>query len=191
MASARARPLRVCSPCTISHILRPSAPAMCQDRSLSNKVIFEDMLGAPAFLPAALCRYRLSFVRLGLKTHDHISAHSSWSRFNLDHQWSSIKVILGRMTSRTFFLPKTSYRCENQCGWSHCVQLAKRQKLIRTLFLSGHHLTLNSRGLRSYSDVQLSVSSNTCLDGSRRKKHNGVRIVFWTLFQRSSFKSYS
>ena len=67
---------------------------------------------------------------LRLKPHDHISALSFCSTFGLD-QWSLLKVILCRMTSRVFVSPKTSYRNElNQCWWSHCVQLAKTQKLI-------------------------------------------------------------
>ena len=115
---------------------------------------------------------------LGLKPHDHTSVHSFWSRFNLDKR-SLLKVILGRMMSGAcFFLPKTSYRSElNKCGWSHCVQLAKTRKLTPILTLFGRHLTLNPRGPRSCSDLKLSVSTNTCFDGSRRKKHNGVRII--------------
>ena len=58
---------------------------MCQARSLSSKVIFEGMLGAPAVFPATLCRYRYAvLVVLSLKPHDPISAHSFWSRFSLD-----------------------------------------------------------------------------------------------------------
>ena len=49
--------------------------------------------------------------------------------------------------------------------------------MICILTLFGHHLTLNSRGLWPHSDLKLSVLTNTCIDGSRRKKHNGVRII--------------
>ena len=67
---------------------------------------------------------------------------------------------------------KTSHRNKlNQCGWSHCVHFAKTQNMICILTLFGHHLTLNSRVLRSYSDLKLSVSTNTCFDGYRRKKN--------------------
>ena len=113
---------------------------------------------------------------LSLKPHGDISAHSCWSIFNLN-QWSLLKVILGRMMLHAFF-PKTSYGNElNQCGWSHCAQFAKTQKMICILTLFGHHLTLSSRVLRPYSDLKVSVSTNTCFDGYRRKKHNGVRII--------------
>ena len=159
---------------------------MCQARSLSSKVIFEGMLGAPAVFLAALCRYRYSFVSIQLKT--------SWSYFSplflVQIKFGPVIFAqghLGRMMSLAFF-SKTSYRNKlNQCGWSHCVHFAKTQNMICILTLFGHHLTLNSRVLRSYSDLELSVSTNTCFDGSRRKN----TMVFELLFQRSSFKSYS
>ena len=61
-------------------------------------------------------------------------------------QFGSVIFAEGRFRShdvaRVFFF-KTSYRNElNQCGWFHCVQLAKTQKLICILNLFDHHWTL-------------------------------------------------
>ena len=161
---------------------------MCQARSLSWVVrLFSKACLAPLPFSLLLCVDIATVLSaFSLKPHGHISAHSFWSRFNSD-QWSLLEVILGRMMSLAFF-SKTSYRNKlNQCGWSHCVHFAKTQNMICILTLFGHHLTLNSRVLRSYSDLELSVSTNTCFDGSRRKN----TMVFELLFQRSSFKSYS
>ena len=162
---------------------------MCQARSLSSKVIFEGMLGAPAVFSAALCLYRYSFVCTQLET--------SWWYFSplLLVQIQSGSVIFAQRHFRSHdvarVFPKTSYRNElNQCRWPHCAQFAKTKKMICILTLFDHHLTLSSRVLRPYSDLKVSVSTNTCFNGSRRKKHNGVRITVPTFLAQKLFIKY-
>ena len=116
---------------------------------------FRRHIWCPCHFPTAWCRYRFSFASVRLKT--------SWSYFSplflAQIQFGSVTLAQGHFRSHSvacgFCMPKTSYRSElNQCGWSHCVQLAKTQKLIRILTASvttwpwihmaqGHTLTLN------------------------------------------------
>ena len=51
----------------------------------------------------------------------------------------------------------------------------------------GHHLTLNSRFLRSYSDLVLLRSTKLCFHQHRRKKHNEFRIIVPTFFVQKLF----
>ena len=48
-------------------------------------------------------------------------------------------------------------------------------------------MTLNSRVLRSYSDLDLQRSTKTCFDEYKRKKHNDVRIIVLTFFVQKLF----
>ena len=72
-ASAKAKPLQVCKPCSSSHSLRPVA-AMCQARSLCYRVILEGIFVAPTVF-LLLCVDTASFVSNQLKTPDLISGH--------------------------------------------------------------------------------------------------------------------
>ena len=127
-ASAKAKPLQVCKPCSSSHMLRPGA-AMCQARSLRYRVILEGVFVAPAVFSAALCRCRHIFVSSRLKT--------SWSYFRplmvIQVQYGSVIFAPDHFKSYevcALFLPKTSYKNElKQCRRSHCVQLATTHRL--------------------------------------------------------------
>ena len=69
------------------------------------------------------------------------------------------------------------------CGLSHYVQLVKKtHRLICILTFFDQNLTLRSRDLWPNFDFDLSGPTSTCFDASRRKKHDGVRIMALTFF---------
>ena len=84
---------------------------------------------------------------------------------------------------RALYLPKTSYKTElKQCRRLIVFNLPRH---IDCVF--GHHLTLNSRVLSSYSDLDLLRSTKIYFDEYRRNKHNGVRIIVPTFFVQKLF----
>ena len=100
-ASAKAKLLQVCEPCSSSHILRHCA-AMCQARSLCYRVILEGMFVASTVFLLLCVDTATVLSVISLKPHDLISGHLWWSKFNLD-QWSLPQVILSRMRCAHFF----------------------------------------------------------------------------------------
>ena len=103
-ASAKAKPLQVCKPCSSSHILRPGA-AMCQARSLCYRVILEVMFVAPTVFLLLCVDTATVLSVISLKLHDFISGHLWWSKFALD-QWYLLRVILSRASCERFICQK-------------------------------------------------------------------------------------
>ena len=103
----------------------------------------------------------------------------SLSMAHMEFCLNDLSVILGQMSSNTFFASNLCRKEIEHWGWSQCVIFAETHRLICNMAHWGHHMI--SRDLDLRSNFNLDLLSSKCIsfderDASRREKYDDNRF---------------